>query len=368
MQNVPSSIAVPASQIDGADLLDELCEYIRRHVVIDDDAVMMIALWIVFTWVAQHSFFQPRLAITSPEPGCGKTTVLQLLRMLVKDAFPAANITPAALFRSIDRAHPTLLIDEADSFLSGKEELRGIINAGFERGGSVIRCIGSDFAPASFDVAGPLAIAAIGDLPNTISERSVAIEMRRKEIGVTVESLRVDKPAEAHALRDRIAQWASDIAQTYEGYDPAHMPALSSDRAADTLRPLIAIADMAGDHWPTKARDAARSHNERTYGTRTRTEGIRLLEDIRTILQARATTSIRTSDLLTALNALEESPWGELGRASRGLTAFELAKRLKPYKIGPATIRFGSDTAKGYQAADFTEAFRRYLAPLSSNP
>ena len=60
-----------------------------------------------------------------------------------------------AIFRVVELQRPTLLIDEADTFLPENEELRGILNSGHRQGGSVIRTVGEDFEPRSvFDLFG----------------------------------------------------------------------------------------------------------------------------------------------------------------------------------------------------------------------
>jgi hypothetical protein len=69
----------------------------------------------------------------SPEKRCGKTTLLAALGETVRCPVIAANISPSALFRLIDRTGPTLLIDEAGTFLPGNHELRGILNSGYSR-------------------------------------------------------------------------------------------------------------------------------------------------------------------------------------------------------------------------------------------
>ena len=75
----------------------------------------------------------PHLYIRSLTKESGKTTALQVVEALVCRSFVSANITPAALFRLIEQCSPTLLLDEVDRYLSDKEELNGIINAGHTR-------------------------------------------------------------------------------------------------------------------------------------------------------------------------------------------------------------------------------------------
>ena len=68
----------------------------------------------------------------------------------------------------------------------------------------------------------------------------------------------------------------------------------------------------------------------------------------------------RSANLVDALNANKDMPWHEFNRG-RPLSAAQLAQLLRPFGIQSRTIRFGSDTAKGYYLSDFEDAFARYL-------
>jgi len=69
-----------------------------------------VTLWIMHTYCHEAAFVSPLLGITSPERRCGKSTLQSLLTALVRRPLPASNISPAAVFRSIERWRPTLLI------------------------------------------------------------------------------------------------------------------------------------------------------------------------------------------------------------------------------------------------------------------
>ena len=114
--------------------------------LIFDDGVEILALWALHTHAFESFAHSPRLAITSPEKGCGKTTTLDVLGELVARPLPSSNASVAAVFRIIEMAAPTLLIDEADTFLKENYELRGILNTGHRRGGQVTRTVGDESA------------------------------------------------------------------------------------------------------------------------------------------------------------------------------------------------------------------------------
>src|SRR6266566_4019400 len=97
--------------VDGAALLDELVAAIRRYVVMNESDACATALWIVYTYAYDLFYISPRLAITSPQKRCGKTTLIDVLARLVSRPLTTANTTAAALYRTIEAERPTLLID-----------------------------------------------------------------------------------------------------------------------------------------------------------------------------------------------------------------------------------------------------------------
>src|SRR6516225_2261104 len=95
----------------------------------------------------------------------------------------ASNISPAALFRVIEAARPTMLIDEADTFAANSDDLRCIVNSGHTRSAAyVVRTVGEDFTPRKFSTWSAMAIAAIGKLPATIEDRSILINLSRRRL------------------------------------------------------------------------------------------------------------------------------------------------------------------------------------------
>jgi hypothetical protein len=148
--------------------LDAICATVRKYVVLSGEAeVVVIALWIVHTYVVESFDFTPYLSIRSPEMRCGKTTLLDCLHLLIRDPWSAIGPTEAVLFRKIERDVPTLLLDEVDAIFTSrrdptKEGLRAILDAGFQRGTKVPRCVGPNHDLKEFGVFCPKAFAGIG--------------------------------------------------------------------------------------------------------------------------------------------------------------------------------------------------------------
>ena len=130
---------------------------------------------------------------------------------LVPRPLPASNITSAALFRAVEKWCPTVLVDEADTFLRDSDQLRGVLNCGHNRGAAyVIRTVGDDHEPRQFKTWAPKAIALIGKLPETLASRAIPIELRRMAIGETVEPIRADRLDHLKPLARKAARWAAD--------------------------------------------------------------------------------------------------------------------------------------------------------------
>jgi putative DNA primase/helicase len=132
--------------------LDALVVTFRRFLAVPEGAAETLALWVVFTHAIEASAVAPRLAILSPLPRCGKTTLLGLLIRLVPRPLPTSNVTPAVVYRVIARDDPpTLLIDEADTFFGARPELLGIVNSGHSRDTAFVdRCDGDNHEPKRF--------------------------------------------------------------------------------------------------------------------------------------------------------------------------------------------------------------------------
>lgn len=347
-------------QINGSDLLDVLASAIRRHVVMSDHSADAAALWVVHTHMLQCLGISPRLAVVSPEKGCGKTTLLDVLARLVARPLSTANASSAAIFRVVEIYQPTLLIDEADTFLPENDELRGILNSGHRRGGSVIRVVGEELEPRSFSTYSACAIALIGQLPSTLADRSVLIELRRRRPDEVIETFRFDRTDQLDELACKISRWAADTSDAIRGADPA-MPDGVFNRAADNWRPLLAIAEAAGSIWPARAQDAARRDRSSVARAGEQSARVQALLDIRMIFAERQADRLTSKEIVETLVAMEGRPWAEWGKAGKPITQNALARLLSPLRITPESVRIGDSTPKGYLLARFDDAFSRYL-------
>jgi Protein of unknown function (DUF3631) len=245
-----------------AHILDLVEATYRRHVVLGNDAqAVAVTLWTAHTHAIDAFDITPYLHVCSPEKRCGKSNVLKLAKGLTPRPWFAITPSEAVTFRKIDRDCPTLLLDEVDAIFGPKardhEGLRAILNAGFERGAMVPRCVGPTQKLQEFDVFCAKALAGIGQLPDTVADRSVTIRLHRKAKTQQAAKLRArDVPATCDPIRDALAEWAGALLEQLRDARP-DMPAGLSDRAEDVWEPLLAVADAAGGEWPRQARKAA---------------------------------------------------------------------------------------------------------------
>jgi hypothetical protein len=277
----------------------------------------------------------------------------------------AVNMSAAALFRVVADRQPTLLLDEADTYLGNSiakqhEDIRGLINAGHRRGATAYRgeVSGRTVAVVEFPAFAACALAGIGDLPDTILDRSVIVAMKRRAPYEHVEPFRerLARPL-AQSLRERLEEWAAFNVEHLTA-DWPELPAGIVDRAADVWEPLIAIADCAGGHWPALAREAAVQLN-RARAERDPSLGVQLLADTKRVFDDQDVDRLPSEVLVTALTNLEESPWGDL--RGKPLDVRGLARRLRKYEVRPEVHRFADGAKRGYLREDFHDAWVRYL-------
>ncbi|AYG82070.1 hypothetical protein DWB77_04240 [Streptomyces hundungensis] len=359
--------AIPdAEPTVGSKLLDELRAHIAQFVIPPSpQALDAITLWVAATHLQPAWQHAPRLAVVGPAKRCGKSRLLDVLTETVHDPMLTINTTPAAIFRSINEEEPpTLLVDEADTIFGPKvaeknEETRGLLNAGHQRGRYVTRVVGNDHTPHRFATFAMAAIAGIGDLPDTVMDRSVVIRMRRRAEGEKVKPFRSRRDIPAlHELRDRIHAWARPLLDEAASLEP-DMPV--EDRAADTWEPLVIVADLAGGRWPRLVRVAcAQMVAAEAAAEEDHPSGARILADIRRVFVGRGEPdSLSTEELLYLLRQDPESPWAEWGRS--GLTARGLGAMLREFGIKPGNVRVADGTQrKGYMRNKFLDAWRRY--------
>jgi putative DNA primase/helicase len=343
--------------VQGEALVDDVVKAIRSHVILTEDQALAVTLWCLHTHAFESADISARLNLYSPEPRCGKTTTLDMIKEFVPKAISTENITMAAMFRTIEMVRPTLLIDEADAFLKDNEDLRGMLNAGHRKGGQVIRTVGDNFEPRAFSVWAPVVIAGIGRLSPSLVDRSITVSLRRRLKTEPVNRLGRDR-THLSVLGRRMARWVADNIDVIKT-DPK-LPEELNDRAQDNWRQLIAIADAISIAVGERAGTAAKNIAEEKIDEENH-DGIVALADVAEVFEASKKKRISSQELLTTLLNMEDRPWGRWKRQDEGLTKDQLARFLRPFGIRPKKIRFDTGLLQGYLVEQVTEAKLRYV-------
>jgi hypothetical protein len=357
-----------------AHVLDRVEAFLSRFVCYPSEATKVASvLWAAHAHALDSFEHTPRLAYLSPEPGSGKTRALEILELITPNPLHAVNATPAYIFRKIADVEnrPTILFDEADTVFGPRsakdhEELRGVLNAGHARGAVAGRCVvrGKTVETEELPAYAAVALAGLGDLPDTVMTRCVVVRMRRRAPHDLIEPYRRRQHGdEGEMLREALAEWVREVADDLTDAWP-DLPDVISDRAADVWEPLLAMADAAGGQWPQRARLAAVALVAQA-AERPATLGVRLLGDLRDIFKRRGLDQLPTDTILDDLHNIDESPWADL--RGRQLDSRGLSRRLREYvrvdgtAIKPVVIRVGDTTPRGYRRDDLLDAWNRYL-------
>jgi putative DNA primase/helicase len=337
--------------------LNHAYDAITRYVVLADHSAVAVSLWAAWTYVYDSGTVAPLLAIVSPVRRCGKSRLLTILLYLAARAISASNITPAAIYRVIERYAPlTLLIDEVDTFWED-DELRGIINAGHTKElAFVVRNVPTPdgaYEPQRFSVWCPKALASIGLVHATWHDRAITIRMERKRKDEHVE--RIDESHLKQVARELFTAVVTDTVKAAVAESDATCPDCPDclhDRAADNWRPLLAIADAAGGDWPQRARDAAIA-----LGCVEDPDGeerpVRLVRDCLTVFCDEE--ELTAKELATRLAELDDSPWPTY-HYGRAISPEHVGKMLRRFGIVPHKTRFGNV----YRRQDLESISQRY--------
>lgn len=339
------------------ELADEIHDMIKRHCVLPPESIDAIVLWTIASYDIDAFRIFPKLTVISPIKRCGKTTTIEAISSVCKDSLMVSNMTSSTLFRLTELGKPTLLIDEADTFVKdGDASLIGIINSGFTKSAAkVVRNAGDDFKPKTFSTWMPMVLASIGELASTVMDRSIVITLRRKKADEIVEQLPHNLDELMLDLRRKLIRWTEEMKKALRR-NTQRPPFIGSDRAADCWTPLFTIADLISPRWLAKCESA--------YRAMTRADepelAAQLLSDIREVLRSGNSDKIKTKDIISALTADPEKPWA--GSDGKGrLTPKTLAQYLQPFAIQAHSIRFDDGTMRGYWAKDFKDAIERYV-------
>jgi hypothetical protein len=365
-------------------LLVEVESFVRRFVVLSDEQAVAVALWVVHVHAFVAASTTPYLSVSSAAPRSGKSRLLEVIDALLGEdrALFTMNVSPAALYRVIDsRPGTAVLIDESDRVMNGNreraEELAGLINSGFRRrGGYAVRTVGqgANLTPQRFRTFCPKVIAGLGQLPDTVADRSIPIRMHRRLRSETCERFREPDAAGAAPIREALERWATpETLATLATAQPA-LPEILNDRAQDGWEPLLAIADLADGGWPAMARAAAAALQAGNADATDEALELLALRHVRNAFEESGQRKLPTAAILRALVHRDDGPWAEwwaraVEEGKELPAARRLGRLLKPFGAEPKSLRLtGGSVRRGYDRKDLEDAWARYVPVGTATP
>ena len=374
--------------VDAAQIYRDIKLLAKRHVVMTDEQASTVALWVMFTYIFEVLPQSPILLLTSASPRCGKTTLLDLIGGLVSRCMSTANISAAAIFRSIELAKPTLLIDEADTFLAANHEVAGVLNSGHTKRSAFttrVEKVGDQLIPKRFSTFCPKCVAMI-DLPKSpaLLDRCILVRLERAISTEQPEPL----PYEIHEaycdLRRRLVKWAEPFLEEGLTLNLDLIPRGKNARAHGNWSVLATIAETAGEDVVLEIRRAAESLSD------TDKFGEDLTRDMLGALAVVFTDQLKpdrfyealsnpteslkgnadlvaSSQLVKRLNDFKHMSWADFN-AGKGITERGLAKLLKPFGIAPQQARVNAQQTRGYRVGQFVSVWDRYDIKIPDSP
>jgi hypothetical protein len=350
--------AAPVAPPAFSEIADSIHCLIKTHCVVTNEEAHAITLFIMASWVFDTFRIFPRLALISPEKRCGKSTLMEVISCVTNKSLMVSSATGAVISRLASKGAPTLMLDEADTFIKNAEPVvLGIINSGHCKAtAKVLKCDGDNYDPKEFSTWMPVVMASIGVLADTIMDRSIVINLRRKNAREKVRRIPSDLAEQCAPICAQLAIWAETMPSVVAKniVEPSD---LGNDRARDNWLPLFSVARQLSFLWEKRCNNA--------YVAMTRPAPMdlstQLLSDIRDHFKERQCDRIPSSELVRSLCGDTEKPWSAVASGKR-LTPNVMASMLSPYGIIPSNHRFGEKVLRGYSLDQFADAFERYLS------
>lgn len=355
-------------------LIARIEEYIAGYVSLADQNVFLpLALWIMGTFCFDTFDAYPYLVITSATKRSGKTRLSEIISFCCHNPQNLAAMTGPTMFRLIATGRPTIISDEAETLSSeAATTMRAVLNVGYRKGQAIPRT-GAGGEVEHFDTFCPKVFVLIGDVYDTLRDRSIVVTMHRAEPARRFtrhaaipegESLRRDIDA---AIKAKL----TDLSAAF--VDHGGLPFLF-DRDEEIWTSLFCLCEVfAPDRIPDLQHVAVDLATEKTAEARRylalhRSEtaamrdeyGERLLLDLYALCVSHGK-YIRTKDALDLLLATPTAPWRKY--RGKGLDATMMSSMLNRFNVAPVRIAIGPKADRtcfrGYRQSDLEAALQK---------
>lgn len=309
-------------------ILSRVEKYFAKYVAAPADYHFVAALWASMTYIYRSLDTVPYLCVTALTKRSGKTLfAIDLLRPICSMPLNATAMSGPVLWRKLSENNGGVTFtDEAETLSSeAGSKLRSALNVGYRRGQTVPIVVGGQVV--DMPVFGPKCFVLIGDVNDTLRDRSIVLYMKRANPEATEKleryvSTRVEAEAAVLAaeLGETMGELNAKIIEAYHNHKGLNwLPA----RDAEIWLPLFAICEViapervtdlmrvATDLAADKSSDMMKFSAEAAHDAEKKAERteycIKLLNDLRTICGA--SKYVLSETVVEELKKLPTAPW-----------------------------------------------------------
>ena len=234
------------------DIFNHLREFFKTHIDFSEPkAYSYFSLWTMGTYFHQLFNTYPYIYLGGWKAS-GKTKTLTVLHCLCFNSVFSGNLSSSAMFRLIQNARCTMLIDETESLSNPEraQDFRNILLNGYKTGVKVHRSERTRkdrFEVSEFECYSPKAIANIRGLEDVLESRCIPFTMiktSKKDVGGTI----VDhNDPRRQAMRDELyILLLDDWKSVKDSYDKTTNEAELESREWELWRPILSLARYVG--------------------------------------------------------------------------------------------------------------------------
>lgn len=360
-------------------------EFLTSYVAFSDERYADVcALWIMGTHVYQRFDSFGYLVITAATKRAGKSVLAELMSMLAHHPKMGSGLSASVMREYISKGN-TVFFDESETANSeAAGAMRSYLNIGYRKG-QMIPVRVSPTEIIEVPAYSPKAFILIGDVNDTLRDRSVVIEMVRVARPPRVyrfseaqsEALEITGPLDRdndspmhHAINaaykgEIFDAYDIDVLQGREGEVWTTILSLAQAFCPDRLNTIISCAtDLAAIKQTTEKRTFSEIRTEAENAANTDLFSDYALRDLMSVFK-RGEDRLASMEAIERMKAIPTSPWrtykgtgldatmlGDLLNIHfrKGTTKQKQSKTTKPIRIGKKVVR-------GYYRADIKTAF-----------
>lgn len=360
-------------------LLAEAMGHFTAHLNLPDPGYALVAaLWSLMTYLWFDCFdVLPYLCIKSATKRSGKTLFAEHLKAIVSNPADASGMTASVMYRTLTESRCTMISDEAEIFHGeGATNIRTALNIGYKRGQKIMRTVGNKVV--EFETFGPKVFILIGDIYDTLRDRSILFTMVRRPAPAPTNYPVMER--EGHAIGERLKDWAEThklaVREAYDDLVNHPLTYFANPRDAEIWTSLFALVRMIDPKMEEElTRVAVDLSTDKTVPAQEYNKmkdkedeaermqyGEMLLKQMVPLFRGQPT--MYTSDMLKALQDIPTGPWRRV--FGEGLNENNMPRLLERFNLKPRYVKIKGHVKRGYYLKDVQRAMKLLGDPTAA--